>query len=105
MENQENIEVNTPNTLLRTAGYYRNLTTTISVEDYDFCKQHGLKFNVLLQERIAQIKAVESGAIVANVDREREKREMFQNRLQFVLDKVGEKNPELIDEIINNPKW
>lgn len=62
----------------REEGDKTRLTScNISNDDWLFCKKHGLKFATLLQERIAQIKAVENGAIVENVQLERAKKEKF----------------------------
>lgn len=75
---------------------FRLTSANISEEDWQFCKLRHLKFSVLLQERIAQIRAVESGAIVSNVEQERVKREKFQTHFQNAIDFLQEKN--LINE-------
>ena len=91
MENNENVQLKTPNTLERESGYYRNMTTTISLDDWKYAKEKGLKFNVLLMERIAQVRAQETGAIVENVQIAHTKIENLAKKLQFVFDYANKK--------------
>ena len=100
MENEGEIGQNRANLLIRESGYFKNLTTTISIDDHRYCKEHGLKFNVLIQERIAQLRAIESGAIVENVTATRERLEKVSNRLQQALDFINSHG--LIDKYIGD---
>jgi len=48
-------------------------------EDWQFCKEQGLKFSDLLRSAISREKELKSGMIVDNVEEERRKRIKFQD--------------------------
>jgi hypothetical protein len=100
MENDSNIELNTSQTLLRDPLMTRLTSCNITNEDWYYCKQQGLKFSTLLQERIAEHRAITSGAIVQNVQEERRKREVFQEKAQKLFDFLEAKG--LTEEFYNN---
>lgn len=55
----------------------RLTSVNITTEDWLFCKRQRLQFSQLLRERICQLRAIDSGAIVENVQEERRKKENF----------------------------
>jgi beta-mannanase len=78
MENQENQTLNPLDV--------RITSVNISNEDWFYCKNQRLQFSNLLRNAISQHRAQTSGAIIENVETERERKEIFQNKLQKVCE-------------------
>jgi hypothetical protein len=77
---------------------FKKTSFNIALDDWNFCKEHNFKFNVLMQERIAQLRAIENGVIVENVNIEREKKEKFIKMCEEMREFMREKG--VIDEYI-----
>ena len=81
----------------------RMTSVNLSIDDWNFCKQHNLKFSTLLQDRVAQLRAIESGAIVENVQEERRKKEVFMEKFNKALEYLETKGltHEFADNFLN----